>query len=461
MFRLDYLENKKIIFYSYCTLLLGGSFFNGSNSDLLIQLNFIVFACFFLFLLSIKNYKAHFVYFFRKNKITISLYALLLLFIALQMLPLPLSILKHVSPAHYAITQELDISFSYYSISLDSKATYFQFLNFVNFFLIIFCAKIICVNRHDKSKFYFIVCLIGFIHAFVAIYLYLQGNPPFFLKEVVHYRNSATGFFINRTNFAVYLCVIATTAIYFLFKEKNLDANTKAKKEIINVSVYVRFFLLFISIAMIASLSKTANFCYAIVILLFLFYSFVENKKFINSFSIFILILVVVDIFIFGFYFGSDQLLSRFALLQEELINTKIGDNIAEVSLARFDIVKFSFAQIKSFILFGYGLGSYETVFKLYFNNPGFSFANHAHSDIVEFAGELGLLGSSLIILCVFSFFQQLYKSRKLYRSLDLFYLFSLILVVMIVMFFDFSYHIPSIQYLTLALLSVVTNKQL
>ena len=182
MFRLDYLENKKIIFYSYCTLLLGGSFFNGSNSDLLIQLNFIVFACFFLFLLSIKNYKAHFVYFFRKNKITISLYALLLLFIALQMLPLPLSILKHVSPAHYAITQELDISFSYYSISLDSKATYFQFLNFVNFFLIIFCAKIICVNRHDKSKFYFIVCLIGFIHAFVAIYLYLQGNPPFFLK---------------------------------------------------------------------------------------------------------------------------------------------------------------------------------------------------------------------------------------------------------------------------------------
>jgi O-antigen ligase len=458
---LIYFENKKIIFYLYCILLFVGSFFNGSNSNLSIQLNFIFFACFFLFLLSVKNYKAFFVHFFRKNKIIISLYALLLAFILLQMLPIPLSILKYASPAHYAIIQELDIPFSYYSISLDSQATYFQFLNFVNFFLIILCAKCICINSSDKNKFYFIASLVGFVHAFVAIYLYLQGNPPFFLKEIVHYKNSATGFFVNRNNFAIYLCLVATTSVYCLFKKKEFQLdNLKKKKEIIDTSVYIRIFLLFISIAIITSLSKTANFCYAFIVIFFLLYSFKKNKKIINFFSIFVLTLVVVDVFIFGFYFGSDQLIDRFALLKDDLVRTNININNAKSSMGRFDVIEFSIEQIKNFIFFGYGVGSYETVFKLYYSNPGSSFANHAHSDIVEFVGELGLVGSMIVLSCIFLILKKIYFQKKLYSSLEWLYVFSLMFVILIVGIFDFSYHIPSVQYLTLALLSVVFNKQ-
>ena len=112
---------------------------------------------------------------------------------------------------------------------------------------------------------------------------------------------------------------------------------------------------------------------------------FSKNKN--QSFKIIILFIIFFDLFFVGFYFGS-EIIDRFSFLKEEF--SYIASDL--ISISRFDIIKFSIFRIKKFLFFGYGSGSFESLFQLKFMNSSSRFANHAHSDLVEFFGEFGLL---------------------------------------------------------------------
>ena len=104
------------------------------------------------------------------------------------------------------------------------------------------------------------------------------------------------------------------------------------------------------------------------------------------------------------------------------------------------DLIKFAFTEIKNFFFFGYGIGGFENIFQIKFINSYYWYADHAHSDLVEFFGEFGIIGILLFILSFIKFFL-IKKNYSLINSLVLIYL-SLILL------FDFSLHIPIIQLL-------------
>ena len=77
--------------------------------------------------------------------------------------------------------------------------------------------------------------------------------------------------------------------------------------------------------------------------------------------------------------------------------------------------------------------------------NSSSQFANHAHSDLVEFFGEFGLFGITLIILSFIKFI----LSKKSYTLINVI-VFS---YAIIILSFDFSLHIPIIQILFLSFL--------
>ena len=70
----------------------------------------------------------------------------------------------------------------------------------------------------------------------------------------------------------------------------------------------------------------------------------------------------------------------------------------------------------------------------------GNNFANHAHSDIIEFFGEFGLVGFTILSICVIKILFKIYSIN----SLNLIPLLLLITILA----FDFSIHIPLIQVL-------------
>ena len=148
-----------------------------------------------------------------------------------------------------------------------------------------------------------------------------------------------------------------------------------------------------------------------------------------------------------GFYFGANELIDRFSLLKEEFSQiTAINSN-----LSRGQIFKFALSQFYNFVLFGYGPGSFETLFQINFKDSGNAYANHAHSDIIEFFGEFGIIGSILISLSLL-----VACASKSFFSFKNFLLCYLLIFILI---FDFSFHIPIIQVLFILLLSVDFKK--
>ena len=72
------------------------------------------------------------------------------------------------------------------------------------------------------------------------------------------------------------------------------------------------------------------------------------------------------------------------------------------------------------------------------FENLDNKYANHAHSDIIEFIGEFGFIGFALLIISLSNF---MFKKTTYHFTNLIIFSFLIILLV-----FDFSLHIPLIQ---------------
>ena len=425
-------KNKKYQYLFYIILLVY-SFFNAGNSNLLIQINFLLLSGLFFFCVKEKNYYLHCKYFYEKNKIFIKFYFLFLIYSIFQIIPFPIEFLEIFSPVKYDYLNKLKIDLKYSSISLSPYNSFFQFLNFLSLFILILVLKMIFYTERHKFRFYFFISIIGFLSSFFAIILYLNGNPDLFFLKKSFYTNSSTGFFINRTVFSVFLlfCLISCLEI---LKKDDLKKYFK-KSDIFFTKIYVRLFTIFITIGIITSFSRIGNFLFLITIIIYsINYFLLDGKN--KSFRNILLLIILFDILILGFYFGATQLLDRFSLLSEEFnILNKV-----QPEFSRFETILFGINEIKNFLFFGYGMGSFEVLFKLKYLNNSSLYADHAHSDLVEFVGELGLFGSILIILSIFKFFAHI----KILNNIN----FILILYLFTILSFDFSLHVPLVQIL-------------
>ena len=111
--------------------------------------------------------------------------------------------------------------------------------------------------------------------------------------------------------------------------------------------------------------------------------------------------------------------------------------------MQRLHIIKFGLNEFYNFIFFGYGSGSFETLFQIRFSNSSNYYANHAHSDIIEYLGEFGILGFGLLSLSLLKFF----LNKNAYSFINVVLLFYMIIILL----FDFSLHMPIIQILFLS----------
>ena len=174
-------KNKKYqyLFFFILSILI---IFNGGNTNLFIQLNFIFLGSFFLICLKDKNFNLHLKSFFINNKWSILLYVVFLGYLFLQIAPLPLNLLKFFSPEKYKYINLLG-NISYSPISFAPSNSYFQILNFTSLLLIIFIFKMIFYTERHKYRFYYYLSFIGFITSAVATLFYINGNPDILFFE--------------------------------------------------------------------------------------------------------------------------------------------------------------------------------------------------------------------------------------------------------------------------------------
>ena len=437
---MTFLKNKKHQ-YLFFFILFIYTIFNGGNSNILIQINFILIGSLFLYCLKNKNYNLHFKFFYTKNKTSIFFYMLFLFYLVFQIIPLPIEYLKLFSPFKYNYISRLDINIQYSSISLSPSNSFFQILNFISLLILVFILKMIFYTNRQKNRLFFFLTLIGAFSASVGVYFYLIGNPDFWIIKNIS-KNDATGFFINRTVFSCFLTLCFFSGIEYL---KNIDHFAKNNINNFYNKIYIRIFLLFITIGIITSFSKLGNFLFISLITLYILQAFYINDKKNNFFLITLVLIVLFDVLILGFYFGSEKLLNRFSFLQSEIL--QYLPSINDKTFSRAEISKFALLESKKFIFFGYGGGGFENLFKINFKELSTDYASHAHSDLIEFIGEFGLIGITLISVSL------LFLSFK--KNFFLFKNFLLCYLIIFILIFDFSLHIPIIQLLFVLLISV------
>jgi len=432
------------LFYILITFLV---IFNGGNYDVYSQFNFIFTTIFFFYCQKDINYKSHIRKFYKENKKIFILYFIFLFYLIFQTVPLPTELLKFLSNTKYKLLSDLNYENHFSSISLDPSKTYFSFLNYFSLILYLILFKSIFYKKRHILKFYLFLSLLSFFSSSIAVYFYLIGNPNFLFISNNSY-NSATGFFINRTVFACFLNIGFLASLEYL---KSFDISSKINNEKYFIKIYVRLFLLFITIGIITSFSKIGNFLFLILIIIYLFsYIFSNEKK--NKFIIYTLIVIIFfDIFILGFYFGGEKLIERFSFLQNELSAYTNSDSNEYFSYSRGDIAKFSLMEVNNFFYFGYGAGGFELLFKNFYSQSNINFANHAHFDLSEFLGEFGIIGFSIFAFIILLSI----KKIKFFNSKNIF----LAIFITLILFFDFSLHIPLIQIILILMLSINLKK--
>ena len=295
-------------------------------------------------------------------------------------------------------------------------------------------------------KVLFFLSLLGFCHAVFATYWMLIGNPSNFLIQKIHYLNASTGLFVNRAVFATFLVLCAFSALYYMaiFFQKNKITNFGFFEQINTKIIYLRIFIIFITIGILTTWSRIANFSYVLVLISFLIYSKISFKKYINPLSIIILFILVFDILILGLLFGNAKLIGRIAE------TSLVGETI------RFEFHEFGLAQFKKFWLFGYGSGAFGIVYKLFANIlPGTGIATHAHNDGIELMGEVGTLGILILFFLSIIYFKKLINNIIDGRVFIRFFVISsLLLILFIQSLVDYSLHIPGISTLLAVFLS-------
>jgi len=427
-------KNKKYQ-YSFFILILIYSVFNGGNSNLLIQVNFLLISFFYILCSRDKNYNLHFKYFVKENKKSIYFYILFLFYLLFQILPLPVDSLKFLSPEKYIYLATLSSDFKYSSISLAPSNSFFQLLNFCSLLILVFILKMIFYQERHKNRLYLFLSFIGFLSALIATFLYLSGNVDILSFKNYNNTSASTGFFVNRGVFSIFLLFCLISSLEYLRHSNNIKDN-------FIISVYVRLFVVFITIGLVTTFSRIGNFLLLSTILFYMINEIFFKKEKNNIFRNIILVIILIDIFILGIYFGSSRIIDRFSFLDTEFSEIT---NI-DVNFSRFQVIKFAFYQIYNYLFFGYGPGSFEILFQINFPNLTNKYANHVHSDLFQFIGEFGLSGFVLFFLSIFSFFIK--TSYNLKNNLLLFYLIT-------ILFFDFSLHIPFIQFLFVIFLTL------
>jgi hypothetical protein len=452
------IKKKKFNQYIFLLIISSMIIFNGGNNNLYIQFNFIMISIFFLSLIREKNYLAHLRDIFNKNKLSIILFILFIIFLIFQIIPLPIKWLGFLSLEKFNLLDKLEFNANYDSISWNPVNSYFILLNYLSLFLYLIIFKSLFYKKKDIFKFYYFLVFIGAVASSVAIYFFLIGNPDFLMVKNSFYKNSATGFFINRTVFSCFLVLCFFCGIEYL---KNIDNYQKDNVNNFFNKIYIRIFILLITIGIITTFSRLGNFLFISLIALHILQAlYLNNKK--NRFFLITLILIVLfDVLILGFYFGSEKLLQRFYFLEKEIAEYLpaqnelglAGGDLKEFAfgLSRGELTKFAFVEFKKFMLFGYGGGGFETLLKINFPNLSIKFATHAHSDLIEFMGEFGIIGSILI----FSSLLVACASKKFF----LFKNFLLCYLLIFILLFDFSFHIP-INQLLFILLIAADSKQ-
>jgi O-antigen ligase len=395
--RSEHFFPRDILLWSYSLLLLWIPLPAASNrvaSAIFLELVVL----FLLFIWCLQYWQGHrsLPSLFAHTKLIFTVWLLFIALILFQLLPLPIAWIEWISPqsgwlkllAYNDTTPPL-----WGTLSVDIHSTVLALHRTIAYFGL-FILTLLLVRRTNHYRWIASVLLIsGVFQAFYGSLMVLTGWEFGFIFEKTHYRNVATGTFVNRNNFANYLVMAAAVGIGLLLSKTAMDEKKKFIERLRSLlnwlmsgNIWIRFALIIIATGIVLSRSRMGNvsFLSSLFIAAFLF---LWLKRYLTKGTMLLIIsILVIDLFIVGSLVGVDRVVER---VQSSSLESEHRDEVVEDTLRYW----------QDFPLIGSGGGSYYTTYPRYKDGIVSGYYDHAHNDYLEIASEYGLIGLLLLAL--------------------------------------------------------------
>ena len=336
---------------------------------------------------------------------------LFLLFVLLQMPPLPSGLLKILSPRTYTLRQSLSvvdfqstIRNPQFAISFYPFLTQIEFLKwFALIALLLFLLQWRALNK-GRGTLISVIMFVGILESLYGMIEFFSGHRHILHVEASSLVSSVSGTFINRNYFAGYLLMVIPVAIGYIFYRESFsgDLSMGWRRRLSSIDGKT-YFLAFGVILMILGLLFSASRMGIISLLLsftvvtFLFRNPEKRQRFAKT-----PILILGLALLWGAWIGLDAVISRFFAISENF-----G--------MRWEIWANTFQIIKDFPLLGSGLGTFIQIFPAYRSFHVEGFVSHAENDLLQLASEVGCVGIGLLIIAFLLLFYKAFSGiRKL-----------------------------------------------
>ena len=402
---------------------------------------YILILVFSLFAMSQTVKGTHILY---ERKIRLLFYAFLG-FLAFQIVPLPLFLLKILSPRTVeSLIQLKDPVPNFYSISMvpfETMVFAFKFLVFALFFWVMINIKF---EKKDVITIIKTLILSSVFQVILGLVKYLQGNKFFFLffheiDKSDASRGFLTGTLGNTDHFAFYLEMILPLilALFFL-KLQFFEAGQSLREKFISAmdenKIVIAYFAgpVLLGAGIILTGSRSGIMTMVFSFLVFAQFSFYlrQRRSVRRKLKFFLIGITAVVIFI-----GAQNTMNKF-------LSTRIEN------AGRFLRWPATFSMAQDFPIFGSGFGTYRYTYFLYDIDEGGKWSTHAHNDYLEAAAEGGMIGSVLFFLLIGMVFYSIIKMWMARRHPEVkmigIGIITSLFAAAIHSFFDFSLHIPS-----------------
>lgn len=342
--------------------------------------------------------------------------SLFLGYLLIQIIPLPPPLVSLLAPETFNIYLETIANVdptAWFSISINQKATLFEFYRYASYVCIYFLAVQLLIFKEKLETTVNVFITFGTLVAvFGMIQYYTSKDTIYWLREVP-LNSIIFGPYVNHNHFAGLMEMILPLALaLFLCLKPKIRYKTSFREKIVqffdlqelNSYILYGFSACLLALAIILSLSRGAMISTCLSLLIFTIFLIIKgNSK--NKGFLFILFLIVV---IFSVnWFGWDRIFERFERMQSDR---------GEIYDARLDFWKDSATIINKHPLTGIGFGNFGAIYPRYrsFNPESEVSVLHAHNDYLELLTEGGVIAGGLVVWFLGVLF---YKTFKIYRK--------------------------------------------
>jgi O-antigen ligase len=380
--------------------------------------------------------------------------------ILLQLLPMPLFLLKWLSPGVGRVLEDLSGSLPVFNgLSLIPSETILALSRFLVYALFFIALLRLDWDKKDIFILFGTAIVSGVAQVIFALLKLGQGNTKFFLFFMAddHVPGFLRGTIYNPDHFAFYLELLFPLALGLLFARLHIfDPGQSLREKILHVAEDRPVILLFLAAIILAGGIYLTG-CrsgIAVLVLSTLFFAQMSVYLRVNFRSRRHLRLVFILATLLAVFVGLQNTLDKF--LTGNYIN--VG--------GRIDYWANALAMARDFPLFGTGLGTFKYAYFLYGKEAGF--INHAHNEYVESLSDMGLLASiaffALLAILALSLLRMWIARRHPEVKPAVLGVLTAIFAAFFHSFFDFSLRIPANAFLFLAIfalgLKLVTHRR-